>query len=374
MPRPVVKSLRVSFNKGKGSAMGIVTSLAAIIAAIFVLAILTDNFFIPSLDEISHRLQLSDEVAGASLMAIGSSAPELTIALLALFTSGGAHSDVGIGTIVGSAVFNILVITGLSAVVAGGLRIHVFAVRRDMLAYLTSIAYLALIFADGQVVPLEALAGLALYGLYLLVLARWKSPPQATGSAQPSQSRARPSAEPARPSAWQRIEELLASLLRRVTGDPRQNYLWAFALSILLIVLLSYLLVESTIIFADGIGIPPVIVALTLLAAGTSAPDLISSLEVARAGRSGMAVANAVGSNTFDLLIGLGLPWIIALGLLGEASIHVGTDDLWVSIGVLVLTTIVLFVFLETQRRLSRREGWLLLLLYGAFVLYTLLA
>ena len=138
--------------------------------------------------------------------------------------------------------------------------------------------------------------------------------------------------------------------------------------------LLSYLLVESTIIFADGIGIPPVIVALTLLAAGTSAPDLISSLEVARAGRSGMAVANAVGSNTFDLLIGLGLPWIIALGLLGEASIHVGTDDLWVSIGVLVLTTIVLFVFLETQRRLSRREGWLLLLLYGAFVLYTLLA
>ena len=354
--------------------MSILTSLAAIIAAVFALAALTDKFFIPSLDEISSRLGLSDEVAGASLMAIGSSAPELAIALLALFTSGGAHSDVGIGTIVGSAVFNILVITGLSAVVAGGLHIHIFAVRRDMLAYLAAIGYLALIFSDGQVAPLEALAGLGLYGVYLIVLARWKDPQKDESSAKHAPSRAQPIPDRAKPSAWQRTEALLASLLRRIMGDPRQNYLWAFVASISLIVLLSYVLVEATIAFAAGIGIPPVIVALTLLAAGTSAPDLMSSLEVARAGRGGMAVANAVGSNTFDLLIGLGLPWIIALGLLGESSIHIGTDDLWMSIGILVLTTVVLFIFLETQRLLSRREGWLLLLLYGGFVLYTLLA
>ena len=354
--------------------MSILTSLAAIIAVIFVLATLTDQFFIPGLDEISKRLQLSDEVAGASLMAIGSSAPELAIALLALFTSGGAHSDVGIGTIVGSAVFNILAITGLSAVVAGGLHIHVFAVRRDMIAYLAAIGYLALIFSDGQVAPLEALAGLGLYAAYLIVLVRFKDPEAIEDSPKRRPARAQPSADQARASAWQRVEALLVSLLRRITGDPRQNYLWAFVVSITLIVLLSYLLVEATIAFAAGIGIPPVIVALTLLAAGTSAPDLLSSLEVARAGRGGMAVANAVGSNTFDLLVGLGLPWIIALGLLGESNIHVGTDDLWMSIGLLVLTTIVLFIFLETQRLLSRREGWLLLLLYGGFVLYTLLA
>ena len=114
----------------------VLLSLAAILLSVFVLAIMTDKFFIPSLDEISRRLKLSDEVAGASLMAIGSSAPELAIALMALFTAGGAHSDVGIGTIVGSAVFNILVITGLSAVVAGGLHIHIFAVGRDIVYYL----------------------------------------------------------------------------------------------------------------------------------------------------------------------------------------------------------------------------------------------
>ena len=109
-----------------------------------------------------------------------------------------------------------------------------------------------------------------------------------------------------------------------ITGAPEQHFVRAFAVSIALIVALSYVLVESTIVFSAGIGIPPVIVALTLLAAGTSAPDLIASVDVARAGRGGMAVANAVGSNTFDLLVGLALPWTIALSVLGLAGVNVG--------------------------------------------------
>ena len=135
---------------------------------------------------------------------------------------------------------------------------------------------------------------------------------------------------------------------------------------------LSYVLVEATILFSAGIGIPPVIVALTLLAAGTSAPDLISSVDVARGGRGGMAVANAVGSNTFDLLVGLALPWTIALALQGLDVVHVGTENLWISIGILVATTLILFGFLETERGLTRREGAILLLIYAMFVLYTL--
>ena len=268
--------------------------------------------------------------------------------------------------------FNILVITGVSAVVAGGLRIHVFAVRRDMVAYFAAIAFLAFIFSDGEVLPLEALAGLALYGLYMLALAKLKFPRIDEESA-PMQ-KAQPTPDHAKPGVWHTVESVVVSVLRRATGDPSQNYLRAFIVSIALIVLLSYFLVEATIAFAAGIGIPPVIVALTLLAAGTSAPDLMSSLDVARQGRGGMAVANAVGSNTFDLLIGLCVPWLAALALQGGASVHVGADDLWISIGALVLTTIVLFIFLETQRVLSRREGWLLLILYGGFVMHTLLA
>ncbi|MCI5167445.1 MAG: hypothetical protein D3903_15460 [Candidatus Electrothrix sp. GM3_4] len=79
--------------------------LLIMLIAIYILAIMTDEYFIPSLDHISHQLNLPHNVAGASLMAMGSSAPELAIALTALFQGGGEHSDVGIGTIVGSAVF-----------------------------------------------------------------------------------------------------------------------------------------------------------------------------------------------------------------------------------------------------------------------------
>ena len=350
--------------------MEVLASLALILVSVVVLAVVTDRFFIPSLDEISTRLKLSDEVAGASLMAIGSSAPELAIALMALFTDGGAHSDVGIGTIVGSAVFNVLVITGVSAVVAGGLHIHVFAVRRDILYYLVSIGYLGLVFFDGHVSLIEAILGLAGYVVYMGVLIVLKDP-EADDETETDVSEG---AEPERTkiAVWHQFESLVVGVLWRVTGAPEKNFIRAFVVSIALIVALSYVLVEATIVFSAGIGIPPVIVALTLLAAGTSAPDLMSSLDVAKEGRGGMAVANAVGSNTFDLLVGLALPWTIALAFLGLSGIDVGTGDLWISLGILVATTLILFAFLESERGLSRREGIVLLLLYAVFVLYTL--
>ncbi len=360
--------------------MEILGSLALILASVLILAVITERFFIPSLDAISTRLKLSDEVAGASLMAMGSSAPELAIALMALLSGGGEHSDVGIGAIVGSAVFNILVITGVSAVVAGGLQIHVYSVRRDIFYYLVSIGYLAMVFFDGQVSLIEAILGLVGYCFYLVFLALFRlamtrfkkiEVEEAADVAGASEAADQKSLAIA---AWHRFETVVETVLQRLMGAPGQNFLWTFLASIALIIVLSYLLVEATIVFSAGIGIPPVIVALTLLAAGTSAPDLIASVDVARAGRGGMAVANAVGSNTFDLLIGLALPWTVALAFQGLGSIHVGMEDLWISIGILVATTLILFVFLETKRVLSRREGWILLLLYAVFVFYTFIS
>lgn len=349
----------------------ILASLGIILAAVYALSVITEGFFIISLDQISRRLRLSDEVAGASLMAMGSSAPELAIALIALFTGGGAHSDVGIGTIVGSAVFNILVITGVSAVVADGLRIHLFAVRRDTLYYLLSIGYLAFIFVDGEVQLWEAILGLAAYAAYVLLLVFYKDSSQPDTTDEPAPPLDKPA--PAHDEGGQgAVHAALTKLLRLLTGAPEKNYVWTFLVSIALIIALSYILVEATIVFAAGIGIPPVIVALTLLAAGTSAPDLISSMDVARAGRGGMAVANAIGSNIFDIFVGLGFPWLVAILFGAQASIHVGTDGLWLSIGMLVATTIVLYLLLVSQRMLSRREGIVLLLIYLAYILFTL--
>ena len=245
----------------------ILASLAIILVSVYVLSVITEGFFIISLDQISRRLKLSDEVAGASLMAMGSSAPELAIALIALFSGGGAHSDVGIGTIVGSAVFNILVITGVSAVVADGLHIHPFAVRRDTLYYLFSIGYLAFIFVDGEVVLWEAILGLAAYFVYVLLLIFYKGPKapfeEAKEVARPAEKQ-----DEAGHGILHQVESTIVRLLRLITGAPEKNYVWTFVVAIALIVALSYVLVESTIFFAAGIGIPPVIVALTLLGGG----------------------------------------------------------------------------------------------------------
>lgn len=357
--------------------MEVIASLAIIIGAVYLLGIITDSFFIVSLDQISRRLNLSDEVAGASLMAVGSSAPELFIALIALFTEGGNHSDVGIGTIVGSAVFNILVITGVSAVVAGGLRIHVFAVRRDTIYYLSSIAYLAWIFLDGQVVLYEAVIGLVAYVAYVALLAFYKpkeDPEKEEPIKQVAESVPYKEVAEGGTSLFRQVEHIIVGLIRKITGAPNENYIWTFFVAIVFIILLSYVLVEATIVFSTGVGIPPVLVALTLLAAGTSAPDLIASMEVAREGRGGMAVANAIGSDIFDVFIGLGFPWFIAIVFQGVSSIHVDAADLWVSIGILVGTTVILWFFLERKRDLSRNEGLVLLALYVAFVIFTIIS
>ncbi|GAA6078907.1 sodium/potassium/calcium exchanger 3, partial [Tachysurus ichikawai] len=82
----------------------------------YALAIVCDDYFVPSLEKISENLQLSEDVAGATFMAAGSSAPELFTSLIGVFITKG---DVGVGTIVGSAVFNILVIIGVCGIFAG---------------------------------------------------------------------------------------------------------------------------------------------------------------------------------------------------------------------------------------------------------------
>jgi Ca2+/Na+ antiporter len=166
-----------------------------------------------------------------------------------------------------------------------------------------------------------------------------------------------------------RITAAVSRIIGFATGDPARSYWRAFAVSIVFIAILSYFLVEYAIVFAEALHIPPVIVALTILAAGTSVPDLFASVVVARQGRGDMAVANAVGSNVFDILIGLGLPWLIVL-VIGDGPILIGTENLFTSTLILLGTVVLLFVFLTTGHRLSRLEGVILVLVYVAYAVW----
>jgi K+-dependent Na+/Ca+ exchanger-like protein len=348
--------------------MNLLISVTIMALSIYLLAIITDEYFIVSLDQISQKLKIPHNVAGASLMAMGSSAPELFIALFALVTASGSHSDVGIGTIVGSAIFNILVITGASAI-AQPTYITWRVVVRDIVMYICSVALLILVFANGEIVLWEAALFLVLYAVYILILFNWSAFDPDNGKDPVPVVSKEIQSEHKRTGLYFRVTAFASRIIGFFMGDPEKSYWRAFAVSIALIALLSYFLVEYAVVFAEELQISPVIVALTLLAAGTSVPDLFASVIVAREGRGDMAVANAVGSNVFDILIGLGLPWLLVLIFQG-GTIEVGTADLMTSTFLLVGTVVLLFVFLATHHKLSRTEGIILILVYVLYVLW----
>ena len=302
-------------------------------------------------------------------MAVGSSAPELAIALIALIKPGD-HGDVGVGTIVGSAMFNVLVITGASAL-ARPVKVVFATVTRDVIAYVLSLGLLLWAFRDSRIDLYEAATFLVFYGAYIGVLAMWskyfkhEDDPIVALEATVENERGNVGVV-----GTQLVSRVVGQVYHLLIGDPRSQFVRAFIVSIVLISALSWILVESGIAFATALGVPPVIVALTILAGGTSVPDMISSIVVARQGRGEMAVANAVGSNVFDILVGLGLPWTIMI-LAGRGTIGVGTEGLLSSTYLLLGSVMVLYVFMLTKRNLSRIEGLLLIGGYIAFVTWT---
>ena len=344
-----------------------ITSLLIMIVAIYLLAIVTDGFFIESLDAIAHKLNLPHNVAGASLMAMGSSMPELSIALITLVRAGGQYSVIGIGNIVGSAVFNILVITGASALIRPA-RITRPVIIRDCLVYTISIGLLLGVYIDGQITLSETLIFLELYAIYILILFYWNRffPDGEDGLELLEQEL---DEELAKTGWFNRLTAGVSRGIGFLTGDAGKSYVRAFVVSVALIAGLSWLLVENAVIFANAIGVPPLIIALTVLAGGSSVPDLIASVLVSREGRGEMAVTNAVGSNIFDISIGLGLPWLLVL-LAGRDAVPVGTAGLYVSTLILLGTVVVLFVFANTGKILSRLEGGILVGMYVAYVLW----
>lgn len=137
------------------------------------LAIVCDEFFVPALDAIIERLAIRDDVAGATFMAAGGSAPELFTSVIGVFVS---FDDVGIGTIVGSAVFNILFVIGACALFSRTtLTLTWWPLFRDCTFYSISLLVLIYCFRDSEIYWQEALVLFSLYGAYVMFM-RWNQP------------------------------------------------------------------------------------------------------------------------------------------------------------------------------------------------------
>ena len=155
-------------------------------------------------------------------------------------------------------------------------------------------------------------------------------------------------------------------------------YLFSFTMAIVWIGVFSYLMVWWITITGNTFGIPVEVMGLTFLAAGTSIPDLLSSVIVARKGLGDMAVSSSVGSNIFDVLVGLPLPWLVkslANGVAGgDPWVVVRADTLFVSLLILfVMIALVIGCIALAQWRMTRGLGLAMFALYFIFVAQDLL-
>ncbi len=339
--------------------------IVVLLLCFFLLARIVDLFFISSLDKISKDLNLSNDAAGATLMAMGSSAPELFVALFAVLKPGN-HQAIGMGSIVGSAIFNLLVIVGAAAFVAKkNTKLTWQPMIRDLLFYTTAVALLVLFIRDGALTSVEAAIFLAVYVLYALAAVYWRKllPYNDMLGSVEEEAHGKQS----------RISKPIDWFLKLIFPSQKHYYL-IFIISIVLIAAISYVLVEVAVASALLLHIPEAIIALTILAVGTSVPDLISSVIVARQGRADMAVSNALGSNIFDILVGLGLPFLVVMLVSGE-TISAGSDDLFTSSMILFASVVLLFILLLFNKwKVGKVTGILLIAIYIFYLIWEILS
>lgn len=349
--------------------MTLILYTLALLASFYLLAVVCDRYFVFSLDKIAEKLKMNSDMAGATLMAIGSSAPELFVSFIALFHPG--NEAVGAGTIVGSALFNILVIIGASALARKAL-IAWQPVIRDTIFYSLSIILLILAFWDGRITFFEAGLFIALYIVYVFAVMKWREIlPYKDESAEPTEVLEEGLKEKEKKKSF--FGHLVNAINKSLDFVfPAEKYYYrAFFLSIIFIAALSWVLVESAVEIANILNIPAVIIGLTVLAAGTSIPDLMSSVIVARQGRGGMAISNAIGSNIFDILIGLGLPWAIVS--IGGKIIPVATENLNSSIFLLFATVVSVLLFLLAKKwHINKFAGIGLISIYLLYLMWNI--
>ncbi|XP_076020497.1 sodium/potassium/calcium exchanger 3 [Genypterus blacodes] len=489
----------------------------------YALALVCDDYFVPSLEKICERLNLSEDVAGATFMAAGSSAPELFTSVIGVFITKG---DVGVGTIVGSAVFNILCIIGVCGIFAvQTIRLSRWPLLRDSTYYTLSISALIVFIYDEKVVWWEALTLILMYFVYILIMkmnsyivrflgrSKKNSPSLRNGaannaelddgcdatavllkkanhhrktsvlmvdellSAYPHQltfseagmrimitSHFSPrtrltmasrmliterqrlintrtltngdSDVPAKGGSRRGIENGLSGAVsvprdEREAGNQTENednennendeeeeeedrdgplvpfqcpagvcnkvkwllawplclllyftvpnsssprwetwFMLSFAASTLWIAAFSYVMVWMVTIIGFTLAIPDVIMGITFLAAGTSVPDCMASLIVARQGMGDMAVSNSIGSNVFDILVGLGLPWALkTLAINYGSDIKLNSKGLIFSVGLLLASVFLTVLGVHLNKwTLDKRLGLTCLLLYSVFL------
>lgn len=312
---------------------------AFVIVATSIIIYFASNHFTEASSHLGERLHLSKAVKGATLDAISSSLPEFLVALYSVIFFGAF--EVGLGTVTGSALFNLLIIPGICVFVAPvAFKLSKEVVERDAMFYI--IAVLALLGVTLLWNTWGLLIPLFLFAIYIAYFFSLKK------------------------HTKQHRKNTKKKIFKKETTTKA---LFKAVASVIIIAAATYFLTEHAILFANALGIPPFIVAFVIVAAATSVPDAIISILNARKGSVDDAASNVFGSNIFDLLVGLPIPLIIANFISGPVFIRF--ENIELMIGLLVATLITYFLIKKT-REINKTKAVILLSMYGVFLAYAI--
>ncbi|MHB1132179.1 MAG: calcium/sodium antiporter [Chloroflexota bacterium] len=322
-----------------GSALDAVT--LGLLAVGLVLLVLGGEALVRGASRLAAAAGISPLVVGLTVVAFGTSAPEAAVSLQSALAG---QADIALGNVVGSNIFNVLFILGLSALIAP-LVVARQLVRLDV-PILIGVSLLVLVLAlDGEVGTLDGLlllGGIVAYTVFVLRESqRERGQAAAAGGSAPV----------GRPTARQWVANIALVLV-----------------GLGLLVLGARWLVQGATALARGLGISEVVIGLTIVAAGTSLPEVAASLIATQRGERDIAVGNVIGSCIFNLLFILGLTAVTAPSALAVAPALLAFD-----LPVMLAAAVACLPIFFTRHRIDRWEGLLFLGYYLAYTLFLVL-
>lgn len=276
---------------------------------------------------IAERLRMPQIVIGLTIVAVGTSMPEFCVSLVSALKG---TPDLAVGNVVGSNVFNALLIVGITAMVAP-MTILKTTVRKDIPFAIIASVTMAFMCIDGNISRIDAIVLFALFLYFMVVTVR---------GAKVSDSEETQQKAPM--GIWKAIGLIVLGLACLVGG--------------------SNVFVTGATDVAQSLGVSQAVIGLTVVAMGTSLPELATSVVSARKGNSGIAIGNVLGSNVFNILMILGITGIISpMNIQG-----ITLADLFMMTGSVML----LWLFSFTKLTIERWEGAVLTVIFIGYISY----
>ena len=296
---------------------------------------------------------ISPLVVGLTVVAFGTSAPELAVSVRSVLDG---RVDLALGNVVGSNLFNVLFILGLSALITP-LAVERQLIRQEVPVMLGASLLLLVLALDGAIGRPDGILLFALAVVYTVVLIRQARAAEGddAGIAAPAEpAPPGPSASPGEGATWQ---------------DRRAVQLGLVVAGVVLLVVGAQLLVAAAVTIAQAVGLDERVIGLTIVAAGTSLPEVATSVVAAVRGQRDIAIGNVVGSNIFNILCVAG-----ASAALAPTPLPVGRETLAVDLPLTVLVAAACLPIFFTGRRVARPEGALLLAVYVGYTSWAILS